>query len=290
MDVARRLRDGAGADRDPHEPIRAAVVTGLEALKTGGLVRESGMTRREFLRGASAAAAAVASGLALSATPRKKKHHWIMAIDLRRCVGCRACVAACKAENQTPPGVDYNVVMNVPHRGSTDDKPYFLTRPCMQCQRSSCTQVCPTGATYHREQDNIVVIDYDRCIGCRYCIAACPYGARQFDFGEHYETAPETPGTVISPEYREYRARTAGTSPIGNVRKCTFCVHLQDENGEYNKAEGRWPACAKTCTGHAIHFGDFMNPNDAIHALLESRGHFRLKEELGNDPSVYYLW
>jgi molybdopterin-containing oxidoreductase family iron-sulfur binding subunit len=94
---------------------------------------------------------------------------------------------------------------------------------------------------------------------------------------------------VPSPEYRQFRKREADASPIGNVRKCTFCLHLQDAEGKYDKAAGRWPACAKTCTGKAIFFGDFNDPDSDVSRLLAQRQPVRLKEELGTEPNVYYL-
>jgi molybdopterin-containing oxidoreductase family iron-sulfur binding subunit len=223
--------------------------------------------------------------------PVKRKYHYGMVIDTRRCVGCRACVLACKAENKTPPGVSYTVVFEEILENRPNDKPVFMTKPCFHCEYPPCVDVCPVSATYKREQDGIVVVDYDRCIGCRYCMTACPYSARWFDFGENYPAVEEkTPWAVVpSPEYNQYRKRENDQSPIGNVRKCTFCLHLQDEKGQYNKAEGRWPACAKTCTGKAIHFGDFNDPNSEVSILLRERQYIRLKEELGTSPNVYYL-
>ncbi|MFA3781636.1 4Fe-4S dicluster domain-containing protein [Melioribacteraceae bacterium 4301-Me] len=224
-------------------------------------------------------------------TPVKRKYHYGMVIDTRRCVGCRSCVLACKAENKTPPGVSYTVVFEEILENRPNDKPVFMTKPCFHCEHPPCTDVCPVSATYKREQDGIVVVDYDRCIGCRYCMTACPYSARWFDFGENYPAVEEkTPwAEVPSPEYKQFRKREHEKSPIGNVRKCTFCLHLQDEKGQYNKAEGRWPACAKTCTGKAIHFGDFNDPNSEVSVLLRERQYIRLKEELGTSPNVYYL-
>jgi Fe-S-cluster-containing dehydrogenase component len=237
---------------------------------------------------AAPASAAPTAGAAPSATERKYRYG--MVIDTRRCVGCRACVVACKAENKTPPGVYYNVVVE-DTRNSADDRPLFLSKPCFQCEHPPCVDVCPVSATFKRTQDGIVVVDYDRCIGCRYCIAACPYGARTFDFGESYPASEEaTPWVAVpSPEYRQYRVREHERSPVGNVRKCTFCPHLQDEDGRYDQAAGRWPACVKTCTGHAIHFGDFDDPNSEVSGLLRERQAIRLKEELGTEPNVYYL-
>ncbi len=214
-----------------------------------------------------------------------------MVIDTRRCVGCQACVVACKAENKTPPGVAYTVVLEGALAHRHDDKPLFMTKPCFHCEHPPCVDVCPVGATFRRLQDGIVVVDYDRCIGCRYCITACPYGARYFDYGDNYPAlAEDTPyADVPSPEYGQFRQREDGHSPIGNVRKCTFCLHLQDEEGHYDQKAGRWPACAKTCTGHAIIFGDVNDPESEVSRLLRERQCIRLKEELGTEPNVHYL-
>lgn len=257
--------------------------------------------RREMLErltrmgaGALAAVAAVnpaAQAMASNKQAVKRKHHYGMVIDTRRCVGCRACVLACKAENKTPPGVYYTVVFDQILENRPFDKPTYMTKPCFHCEFPACVDVCPVSATYKREEDGIVVVDYDRCIGCRYCMTACPYSARWFDFGENYPAVEEQTayGQVPSPEYNQFRKREEGKSPIGNVRKCTFCLHLQDRDGKYNKQAGRWPACAKTCTGKAIHFGDFMDPDSEVSTLLRERQYIRLKEELGTSPNVYYL-
>lgn len=265
----------------------------------------SEVTRRDVVArlmkiGAVALATALAGGgavttlttaMAAETTKSERKHRYGMVIDTRRCVGCDACVVACKQENKTPPGVAYTVVLENGFGDRPDDRPLFLTKPCFHCEHPPCVPVCPVGATFKRKQDGIVVVDYDRCIGCRYCIVACPYQARYADFGENYPAVEE--GTawadVPSPEYRQFRKREEGKSPEGNVRKCTFCLHLQDENGEYDKAAGRWPACAKTCTGKAIHFGDFNDPESEVSRLLRERQAIRLKEELGTEPNVYYL-
>jgi molybdopterin-containing oxidoreductase family iron-sulfur binding subunit len=270
----------------------------------------SPLSRRELVErllgvGAGALAAALAGGASVAALttapparaavptgglPTRRRFRYGMVIDTRRCVGCRACVVACKAENKTPPGVSYTVVVEEAVGNRFDDKPIFMTKPCFHCENPPCVDVCPVSATFKRERDGIVVIDYDRCIGCRYCITGCPYGARYFDFGENY--APVAAGTayaqVPSPEYGQFRARTGG-SPVGNVRKCTFCLHLQDAEGRYDKQAGRWPACAKTCTGHAIFFGDFNDPESEVSRLVRERQPVRLKEELGTEPNVHYL-
>jgi len=258
-------------------------------------------TRRAFVghllrTGAIGLAAAIGAGATLAPATAAgatvgRRFRYGMVIDTRRCVGCRACVVACKVENKTPPGVVYTVVVEQAFGTRANDKPLLMAKPCFQCENPPCVNVCPVNATFKRARDGIVVIDYDRCIGCRYCITACPYGARTFDFGENYPmTAPGGAlATVPSPEYGQFRVREDGASPIGNVRKCTFCLHLQDADGRYDKAAGRWPACAKTCTGHAIFFGDFNDPGSEVSRLLRERQGVRLKEELGTQPNVYYL-
>jgi molybdopterin-containing oxidoreductase family iron-sulfur binding subunit len=249
------------------------------------------LSRRAFLESSALVGASAVLLAGCSEAKAEKKHRYGMVIDLNRCVGCNACMIACKAENHTPPGVSYMAVLREKDEQNLRDRPIFFARPCFHCEQPSCVNVCPTGATYKRKQDGIVVVDYDKCIGCRYCITACPYGARSFDFGEHYAELPGGYNDIPSPEYREYRPRPRGRnlSPQGNVRKCTFCVHQQDENGKYDEAAGRWPACAKTCTGRAIHFGDLDDPTDPIVRLLQERRHLQLKKELGNEPNVFYL-
>jgi len=205
-----------------------------------------------------------------------------MVIDLQRCIGCRACTVACKAENVTPPGVSYTVVLEEEIGTYPNYRRRFLSKPCFHCENPSCVPVCPVKATYKRKEDGIVVIDYDKCIGCRYCITACPYGSRFFDFGENYPAHDETPyGQVASPEYGQNRRREGNKPPVGVTRKCTFCLHRLEK--------GLNPACVETCMGRALHFGDFNDPTSEVNRLIASRNTMRLKEDLGNEPNVYYL-
>ena len=153
-----------------------------------------------------------------------------MIIDLKRCVGCKACTVACKAENHTPPGVAYNVVLEEESGTYPYNKKVFIPRPCMQCERSSCTMVCPVSATYHRE-DGIVVVDYDKCIGCRYCIASCPYGARSFDYGHNYSEDLSNPWEQQpSPEYGQHRKRKTTNRQLAMYENAlSVCIELLTE-------------------------------------------------------------
>jgi len=208
-------------------------------------------------------------------------HRWGMVIDLQKCVGCDSCSVACKAENRTPPGVSYNVVMEEEHGEFPNVQRTNVPRPCMQCENPPCVQVCPVSATYKMD-NGVVNIDYDRCIGCRYCMIACPYGARYFDFGENYDDEVEGAGEVTSPEYGVDRGpREEGESPIGNIRKCSFCTHRLERGEE--------PACVETCVGDARNMGDLENPDSEVAKMADSSRAFQLKEDEGTDPTVHYL-
>jgi len=214
------------------------------------------------------------------------QRRWGMVIDLRKCIGCKACTVSCAAENVSPPGVVYRPVMIEEIGTFPNVRSKFTPRPCMQCDDPPCVPPCPVGATYKRP-DGVIEIDYDHCIGCRYCITACPYGARSFDFGEFYDDGtPEIMGyeTRANYEYgkdwtRDPDRRTA--SPIGNARKCHFCLH--------RVAAGLLPACVTTCVGGATFYGDFNDPESLVSELAATERATRLKEELGTHPKVYYL-
>ncbi len=222
------------------------------------------------------------------------ERRWVMVIDLRKCVGCNSCTIACVAENHLPPGVVYRPVLEEEIGTFPNVTRRFLPRPCMHCDNPPCTNVCPVGATY-KDESGAVVIDYNQCIGCRYCITACPYAARTFDFGETYNAPVAVNNAAVvgqstadqyeraaSFEYGEGRGRGGhAASPIGNVRKCHFCLH--------RLAEGMLPACTTTCMGRATYFGDANDPDSLVAELVGSPNVMRLKEELGTEPRVYYL-
>jgi molybdopterin-containing oxidoreductase family iron-sulfur binding subunit len=221
------------------------------------------------------------------------ERHWVMVIDLRKCVGCNACTVACIAENKLPPGVVYRPV-TVQEVGTYPNVTMnFLPRPCMHCDNPPCTEACPVTATYKNEE-GIVVVDYDQCIGCRSCIGACPYGARTFDFGQTYsQSTPDGFDSILGQsnadnyemlanvEYGQNRVRKARVSPIGNVRKCHFCLH--------RIKDGMLPACTTTCIGRATYFGDANDPTSLVAELINKPNAIQLKEELGTEPRVYYI-
>ncbi|MBI2915092.1 MAG: 4Fe-4S dicluster domain-containing protein [Firmicutes bacterium] len=256
-------------------------------------------TRSEFLRRAALVASGVFLGGAAVAvgkpggrypvaladeeegkTSQATRVRYGMVIDLRRCIGCDACTVACKQENHTPPGVSYNVVIKEETGTYPNTGLKLLPRPCMQCEDPPCAKVCPVAATWKRD-DGIVEIDYEKCIGCRYCMTACPYGARYFDFGENYNDKLNEFEIQPSQEYGKSWERVPGASPIGNVRKCHFCLHRLEQ--------GKEPACVVTCMSKARTFGNLNDPQSAVSKLIADRRAYRLKQDLGTGPSVYYL-
>ncbi len=212
-----------------------------------------------------------------------EQRRWVMVIDLRKCIGCSACTVGCIAENHLPPGVVYRPVLEEEIGEYPHVTRRFTPRPCMQCDNPPCVPVCPAKATYKRP-DGIVEINYEQCIGCRYCITACPYSARTFDFGENYsDGTPERQPyeTSPAPEYGKKWDRKNGGSPVGNVRKCQFCTHRLNA--------GMLPACVTTCVGVATYFGDANDHESLVAELTAKPNVMRLKEEMGTNPKVYYL-
>lgn len=210
----------------------------------------------------------------------KQERKWSMAIDTRKCVGCFACTIACIAENKLPPGVVYRPVIEEENGSYPQISKRFFPRPCLHCENPPCVPVCPVKATYKRE-DGIVIVDYNKCIGCRYCITACPYSARYSDFGEDYTRTSQPYEKLPSFEYKEKWPRKKGKSPIGNARKCHFCIHLIED--------GILPRCVSTCIGRATYFGDLNDTQSLVFKLSQNSNLIRLKEELGTRPTVFHL-
>jgi len=223
-------------------------------------------------------------------TPAQDGVRFGYGLDLSRCIGCRRCVYACVKENnqsrdpqlhwirvlrqEQEKGVDleganqYYDTAKVPEEGYA-----YIPVQCQQCENPPCVRTCPVGATW-REPDGIVVIDYDWCIGCRCCVAACPYGARHFNWGE-----PSIPAEEINPNthYLGNRPR-----PRGVVEKCTFCIQ--------RVRTGRYPACVEICPVGARKFGNLLDPESEIRYLLEHKRVFILKSELNTQPKFFYFY
>ena len=211
-----------------------------------------------------------------------------IAIDLSRCTGCNTCAMACKMQNNVPMGMTWNRVLNencefeVGVQGTYPSiSRSHLPIACQHCENPACLRVCPTGATY-KDDKGRVEIDYEKCIACGLCLAACPYGARSADEGSSYAVEMQAADQVTAPEYGvDHGARGKYRGTYGTVRKCTFCAH--------RIAEGEAPACCETCIGDARYFGDLNDPSSKVAQLAASPRAFRLREELGTNPSVYYL-
>ena len=214
-------------------------------------------------------------------------------LDVSRCIGCRRCVYGCVEENNQSrdPQIHWIRVLEFERAAVTrgidleDGNPYYdheavpeagkfyLPVSCMHCEESPCTNVCPTGATW-REPDGIVVIDYDWCIGCRYCMASCPYGARRFNWGEPHVSAEE-----VNPDMHLLGNRPR---PRGVVEKCSFCIQ--------RVRKGRYPACLEACPVGARKFGNLLDPNSEIRHLLANKRTFVLKAELDTKPKFFYFY
>jgi len=219
----------------------------------------------------------------------KEGVEFVYALNLSRCIGCRKCVYACVDENNQSrsPELQYIRVLEMP-KGTLDleagnhdyDRPtvpsddhFYMPVQCHQCADPPCTKVCPVEATW-QEPDGITVVDYDWCIGCRYCEAACPYWARRFNF-----TKPGLEPEDVNPDmsYLSNRPREAGV-----MEKCHFCLH--------RTREGKLPACLEVCPVGARKFGNVLDPESEVSQILKNKRIFVLKEDVGTLPRFFYYF
>lgn len=249
--------------------------------------------RRDLLKlaGALAGAMGLAQFISINTLARREKDSetaphgpkWGMLIDINKCIGCNYCTFACQATNNLADDMLYNVVTTETTQSGTE---FFLSRPCMQCEEAPCVHVCPVQATHYRE-DGIVIMDYERCIGCRYCQVACPYGARVFNWKE-----PIAPNS--SPHAPDFGIQEVASRPRGVVEKCHFCSHRIDKSYERGLIPGvdpvATPACVVACPTGARVFGDTTDPQSPISkARREAKVTIRLREDLSTEPRVFYV-
>lgn len=208
---------------------------------------------------------------------------WGMVIDLRKCVGCQTCTITCKQMNNLPPGTFWRRVADCETGTYPNVERTFLPMGCMHCSDAPCLEVCPTTATYRRD-DGIVEIDYDLCIGCAYCIVACPYLARTiiFEQGSFFESGPIPSETALNDPDR-----------VGVCTKCNFCLPRVDAGLAQGLQPGldfeATPMCVGACISNALHFGDLDDPESNVSRMIEENGAVQMWEELGTDPAVYYI-
>lgn len=201
-----------------------------------------------------------------------------MAIDTKRCIGCHTCSVKCKIENNVPNDIWWNQtrtvggeVMDTPSGTWPDTSMTYRTIQCMHCEEPACVKVCPVGATYKDPETGIVRQDYDKCIGCRMCMAHCPYtGVRSFNWDEPQYHLGVTLGAADSPVHQKH-----------TVEKCTLCYH--------RTSQGQEPACVEVCLANARVFGDLDDPESEISKLVATENYEQLLPEMGTNPSVYYL-
>lgn len=195
---------------------------------------------------------------------------YALAIDLDLCIGCNACTLACKAEHGTQPGVFWCYVVEKEYGRLPDVTRLFLPVLCNHCDNLPCEAACPTGATYV-DEEGVVLVDYDKCIGCRACTVACPYHSRTYiEHEQHY-----FPGTPIPYAVDELRGHS------GVVQKCTLCKERLEQ--------GLVPACVEVCPTSCRVFGDLEDPESEVAQLKGSPRSFRLLPEKGTEPRVFYL-
>jgi molybdopterin-containing oxidoreductase family iron-sulfur binding subunit len=224
------------------------------------------------------------------ATTVDKRNKFALVIDVGACIGCRTCMWACKKENNIPDTIspfwievfelksdvdvtghpslqDLKEGATTSYTESPREGRWYLPVQCYHCDNPPCVKVCPTGATF-KDKDGLVLMNYDRCIGCRLCVVACPYSARRFNWFK-----PEVPPEEVNP--------LVPVRPLGVVEKCTFCVH--------RVRKGKLPRCVEVCPVRARHFGNLNDPESEVSRILRANLSFQLLEEVNTSPNIWYI-
>jgi dimethyl sulfoxide reductase iron-sulfur subunit len=261
--------DGTGDDLDTRRISRRRLIGFIGLLGLG-----TGFGGRALVN--AGAAAATGRSTAVQRRAKSQVPQWMMIFDLRACDGCEACVLACQQAHCLPAKTEWIKVYELVGAGG---QPYYLPKPCMMCEDPPCLAVCPVGATF-RTDEGVVLVDQDVCIGCRTCMAACPYESRYFNA----EPGPKAPPQPFprSPEWPVPQV-------VGTVGKCVLCAA--------GLHAGHLPACADACSMGVIYIGDLttdvavngLGKTVRISKFLSENDAVRLKEELGTNPRVYYI-
>lgn len=258
-----------------------SILTRRDVVKIGGATAAAAIVTQVVTTGPLSAESIQGIGERSHPHQGSAEHNWKMVIDLSKCIGCGYCVRACQATNDV---ADEEMRWNIVFPERTENGvEFYMNRPCQHCQEAPCVRVCPVGATWVRP-DGIVAMDYNRCIGCRYCQVACPYDVRRFN----WKTVEAK--NAYQPKWgkKEIERR-----PRGVVEKCTFCVHRIDRGLAQGLMPGIdkkvTPACVEACPVGARMFGDAQDEESPVSRFLRENATFRLREDWGTEPNVHYV-
>ncbi|MFQ6094231.1 MAG: 4Fe-4S dicluster domain-containing protein [bacterium] len=222
---------------------------------------------------------------ALKKPPSKRS--WVMVIDVRKCVGDRACTVSCMAENVCPPGTSYRWVFETEHESYPNLDRFFMPANCQHCENPPCIEAANTvkSGTIEKRADGIVVFNYDKLVRSSKARDAaknaCPYYAIVDDKGGYYTEGTPALEAYETRKFYEYGKKLSRKKTKGTIRKCTFCVHRLES--------GMIPACVSTCLGRAMYFGDRDDSKSLVSELMRREKVWRIKESLGTKPRIYYI-